>query len=290
MQRTVGLVIIILLATTNVTIFGVTAVQSISKPSIPEFTLKFVDYSYDIPIEYGIDQYTGQTVVTKSGQHIDNRTIEITIKNQPFNNYTDPLSGKEINLFYNIRYKGMFTENWTEMYGGTGKMITYSMDSAIAQNGYPTQAYGSQYTKILFPLSDNIPNNVEMQFQVEALEGYTNKHVQDARIIFSIIDYTFAGQKSGWSNTQTIKIGEFSSSTSNPTPPIEPQPTSTPNQIAPTNSTPNWPYNPTPLSANENQLLPLDSIPLTTFLLVVTGLIAVILVLSIFAFRKHQNL
>jgi hypothetical protein len=282
------LVTIILLATT-VTIFGVTSAQSISKPAIPEFTLKFVDYSYDIPAEYGIDQYTGQTIVTKSGQHIDNRTIEIAIKNQPFNNYTDSSSGKEINLFYNIRYKGIFTENWTEMYGGKGKMIMYDMNSAIAQNGYPTQTYGAMYTKILFPLSDNIPNNVEIQFQAEALEGYTNKFVQDSRILFSIVDYNFAGQESGWSNTQTITIGQSSNSISNLTPPIEYQPTSTPTQIAPTNSTSDWAYNPSPLSANDNQYLAVDSIPLTTFLLVVTGLIFVIVVLSIIAFRKNQK-
>ncbi len=259
--------------------------QTIPKPSIPEFNLKFVDYSYDIPAEYGIDQYTGQTIVTKSGRHIDNRTIKIAIKNQPFNRFTDSLSGREVDLFYNIRYKGTFTEDWTEMYGGKGKMIWYNMDSAIAQKGYPTQAYGSQYTTILFPLS--IPNNVQIQFQIEALEGYTNMTVKDGRILFSIVDYDFTGQKSGWSSTQTITIGQLSNPTPDTTPPAELSPTSTPNHLLPTNSTPNVTYNPTPLSANDNLSLALSSVPMTTFLMVVLVLITIIAVLSVLAFRKR---
>lgn len=47
--------------------FG-TVQASISKPSVPEFTVKYVDNSYDVPPTYGIDQYTGekslQTLVT----------------------------------------------------------------------------------------------------------------------------------------------------------------------------------------------------------------------------------
>jgi hypothetical protein len=204
-------------------------ISGIPKLSVPEFTLKFVDHSYDIPPTYGIDQYTGETIVTKAGEHIDNRTIEIAIKNQPFTPFTDSLSGREVDLFYNIRYKGMFTENWTEMYGGKGKMVMYYQDDTIAQKGYPTQAYGSQYTTILFPLS-NIPNNVQIQFQVQALEGYTNRTVTDSRILFSIVDYDFIGQESDWSSTQTITIGESQT----PTP--SPETTPTPPNMGPTSS------------------------------------------------------
>jgi hypothetical protein len=38
---------------------------SILKPSVPEFAVKYVGYSYDVPPTYGIDQYTGEPVITK---------------------------------------------------------------------------------------------------------------------------------------------------------------------------------------------------------------------------------
>jgi hypothetical protein len=197
MQRSVSLVFILLLITSTMTLFGQSSAQSITKPPVPEFTLKFIDYSYDTPTTYKTDQYTGQTVVDIYGKHIDNRTISIIIQNNDpqFTPYTDPLSGKIIDRFYNIRYKGIYTENWTEMYGGKGKMIMYYIDSKLAQNGYPTQTQVSQFTAIPFPLSDNIPNNIQMQFQVETLEGYATAYVQDSRILFSIVDYDFTGQK-----------------------------------------------------------------------------------------------
>ncbi len=34
--------------------------QLIPTPSIPEFTLKYIDYSYDVPPTYKIDEYTGE--------------------------------------------------------------------------------------------------------------------------------------------------------------------------------------------------------------------------------------
>ena len=269
---------------------GYSTAQLITKPSVPEFNLKFVDYSYDIPTTYKTDQYTGQTVVDLYGRHIDNRTISIIIKNddQQFYPYTDPSSGRTIDIFYNIRYKGMYTENWTEIYGGKGKMIMYYVESKLAQNGYPTQTYGSQYTTIPFPLSDNIPNNIQLQFQIEALEGYTNMTTLDGRILFSIVDYDFTGQKSGWSNSQIITIGKIPDSTPNPTP-TQFSPTSPPNQIVPNNLTANWENNPSPLSANDNQIQTQDSVPLTTFLLVVAVLIAAIAVLSVLTFRGIEK-
>ena len=58
-------------------------VGATSTPSTPEFTVKYVDLSYYVPPTYGKDQYTGKTVMTQEGEHIDNRTVEFTIKNQP---------------------------------------------------------------------------------------------------------------------------------------------------------------------------------------------------------------
>jgi hypothetical protein len=163
----------------------------------------------------------------------------------------------------------------------------YDMNSQIAQNGYPNQTYGAQYTTVSFSLS-NIPNNVQIEFQVQALEGYTDRIVQDGRILFSIVDYEFTGQTSGYSNTQTITIGTVTNYTPNPTL-VEQNPTATLNQPAQTNSTINSPDNSSLQSADDKQPLKIDSIPMNTFLSIVTGLIVVIAILSVAIVRMHRK-
>jgi hypothetical protein len=148
----------------------------VSKPSIPEFTLKYMDNSYDVPPTYGIDEYTGKTIVTKPGEHVDNRTIEITIKNQAFTPFTDASSGRAINLYYDIRYKGSFGQDST-----------------------------AQYTTVSYTLPWNVLEG-QINFQVKALKGYVERTVEESRIIFVIYNYTVQGAESGWSNTQTITI------------------------------------------------------------------------------------
>jgi hypothetical protein len=75
-------------------------------PSVPEFTLKFEAQPYDLPPTYGIDSYTGKNVTIAEGGHVENKSIVVTIKNQPS-------SG---DLYYNVRDKGHFEESWTELY------------------------------------------------------------------------------------------------------------------------------------------------------------------------------
>jgi hypothetical protein len=97
------------------------------KPSVPEFTVKYVDNSYDVPPTYDIDQYTGKQVIIKEGHHVDNRMIEVTIKNQPFTSYEDA-SGNDIALYYNFRYKGLHGDEWSYY--------------PFKPDGYSTLAYG----------------------------------------------------------------------------------------------------------------------------------------------------
>jgi hypothetical protein len=52
------------------------------------FTVSFVDLSYDVPITTSTDRYTGQNI-TNQGYHVENRTIQITIENQPFSSYME---------------------------------------------------------------------------------------------------------------------------------------------------------------------------------------------------------
>ena len=75
------LLLIIMLASSLITV-ELAFAQSITKPSLPEFTVKLVEHSYDVPTTYSIDKYTGENV-THSGYHVENKTIEVSIKN-PF--------------------------------------------------------------------------------------------------------------------------------------------------------------------------------------------------------------
>jgi hypothetical protein len=110
------LLLIAVLAVSSLIMVSSAVAQSITKPSVPEFTAEYVDRSYDTQPTYGTDQYTGKTVITKPSEHIDNRTIEIPIGNQAFTPFTDE-NGRKINLFYNVRYKGSFGQEWTSLFG-----------------------------------------------------------------------------------------------------------------------------------------------------------------------------
>jgi hypothetical protein len=38
-------------------------VAAVPKPSVPEFTVKYADYSYDVPAATSMDPFTGKTVI-----------------------------------------------------------------------------------------------------------------------------------------------------------------------------------------------------------------------------------
>jgi hypothetical protein len=198
----------------------------ISKPSVPEFTVKYVDRSYDIPPEYGVDQYTGETVVTKEGEHVEDRKVEITIKNQPFTPYTDPSTGRLINLFYNVRSKGSYGQDWTELFGGRRSQFLGQADPYFT-DGYPSQDSASQVTVVTI----GAPSKGQMDIQVEALKGNVLSELTgEGGLLVSIRQYTFYGEESGWSDTKSVTIGDAAADTiiSDGTPTPSPTPTEAP--------------------------------------------------------------
>ncbi len=60
-----------------------------SKPSVPEFSLKLIDFS-------------------------GAKAIELSIKNQPFESYQD--NGQTISLYYNVHFKLHNSDSWTALY------------------------------------------------------------------------------------------------------------------------------------------------------------------------------
>ena len=89
--------------------------SAMAKPSTPELTAKYSDYSYDVPLtdKTETNPYTGkQETISEGGYYVENKTIELIIKNPPYN--------ERDYLCYNVRVKGHFTQNWTTLYGTEG--------------------------------------------------------------------------------------------------------------------------------------------------------------------------
>jgi len=90
-------------------------VQAVSKPSVPQFTVKFVDNSYDVPpsTTTTVNPYTGEkNTITTPGYHVTNRTIEVKVPNQSFTQYRDEVG---IYVIYTIMFKlrAILVENKT---------------------------------------------------------------------------------------------------------------------------------------------------------------------------------
>ena len=177
----------------------------IPTPSVPEFTVKFVDASYDVAPTSSIDPYTGQNI-TNQGYHVENRTIELTIQNQPFDSYI--ANGQNISFYFNVREKGHYEENWT---------IVYSPDL-----GYLTES-NSEYTVTSYSLDENVfpfwneisSSGGQVDFQVQALIGYVSRiYNPNATLQIDMYPWAFTGETSGWSNTQTVNVPSNSTSAS----------------------------------------------------------------------------
>ena len=209
------------------TVQAYTDVSEISKPSVPEFTLRYVDLSYDVPSTYGVDEFTGKTVITQEGYHVDNQSIAFRIKNQPFTSYNDS-SGNINALYYNFRFKGHFTEEW-QYYpfsdSGAGTRRYSAMFYVLIDSSPKLAASDSEYTEIflglpLLFLAGSPPDGGQVDFQVQALIGHIDYEGDGY--------YSYTGQRSDWSNTQTITISGSQTSTPSPATTPTPAPTVTP--------------------------------------------------------------
>ncbi len=106
-------------------------------PSVPEFTLKYVDHSYDVPTTTIThkDPYTGNiTTETFPGYHVKNFTIDITIKNQAF---PATINGEILAMRYHIQTKGHYEQDWTETHADTKSTSGYTIVSIHANSFTP---------------------------------------------------------------------------------------------------------------------------------------------------------
>jgi hypothetical protein len=219
-SKTVSLLILTLLASSILTIELANA-QSITKPTVPEFTIKLIDSSYNIPATSTIDPYTGENI-THPSQRIEARTIEIRIKNVQFTPF-EIINGSDtytVNFLYNIRFKGHFEEEWHYPYNPNVNSYMgrdSGVETIISHQGEYSSTEGLKLTPDRGGFYATFPPNAQVDFQVQAMIGYVHHVV----VTGPFSGMVFEGQTSDWSNTQTITVPETSASTSpspNPTP------------------------------------------------------------------------
>jgi hypothetical protein len=154
-----------------------TVKPDIPVPSVPQFTLNYADHSYIVPAENKstTNPYTGEvTTTTIPSYHVQNYTIDVTIKNQQ---YPAVVNGTSSYMRYQIQSKGHFETDWTS-------------HDAVAQKD-------SESTVVSIPA----PYEGDVDVRVSASLGY------DYQYHFGLFPYTgFAHESSAWSNIQTIIV------------------------------------------------------------------------------------
>jgi hypothetical protein len=194
--------------------------------------VKFVNASYPVTTT---NPYTGVSETAIAS----NNSIEVIIKNQPF---TD----SNYQIYYNLRVKPHYNDTWKEAYSIQNLTSKYNGDDTFSyaeyiDNNSPSQSTSS-YTIVTFPVVETdlysatgydiqryyhyegddqnyfaflraVPFGGEVDFQVEALIGHASQRWVVDHPLYPTIGGHFEpaiayDTRSGWSNTQTITIGE----------------------------------------------------------------------------------
>ncbi len=259
--------------------------------SVPEFTLALVSHPYDVPATspiYTTNPYTGaqeQVSSGSAGYNVQNSTIQLSIRNQHVA-YSD--GSMAFITFYNIRVKGHFSQNWTEIsfLDENPSIKTVSTPDAVL-----VVESSSDYTVVQIP-ANTFPDDSKVDFQVQAILGcYNTRWVWDTRTIFNMYEQWYVGNTdcgsylssfvaestSDWSNTQTLNLTDGSVyGSTQVTSALSPSPTSAmlenPSQNLP--STPNQAY--ASLSTSQFNLGWVEVVASATLVMVVALLVALI--------------
>ncbi len=244
MGKYLSLFLVVALAASSILIVKSTYAQSIPKPSVPEFTLKYADHSYDMQPTYEIDPYTGKETLKQAGHHAQNVSIVVNIKNQQFT--PSEVNGSTLQLYYRLQLKGHFENKWQPLRGGD----YIPASSSTVANGLKDP--NSPTTVVVLGFDSNEDNAGANEILIGVpIKGKIDFQVQSALGIFVTLESTdrfgrthdfeaFSGESSSWSNTETISLpdGEISISPSqNPT--LTPSPS--PDVTSPTPSVPEFP-------------------------------------------------
>jgi hypothetical protein len=214
--------ILLIAILTASSIIMVEAASGTTKPAVPEFTVQFVDNSYDVPTTYTTDPYTGQQI-TNQGYRVENKCIVVKIKNQQFQPFKNEYE-QTIDLYYNIRIKGHYEENWTVLYSPVYGIPKQSADSDYTVFSYTWNEQGDTWLGSWYI---TLRYGAKADFQVQAMIG----RIADPGPFSAEV---FEGELSDWSSTQTIAIGEIAPTVTPTNQPVQSTPaptqTATPDQ------------------------------------------------------------
>jgi hypothetical protein len=194
MKKSATLPLITVLVLSSLVMVNAVSAQSIPKPPVPEFTVKYVAHPYDVPTTYSTDPYTGETI-THEGYHVENKSIEVWITNQAFTPYTDK-EGDLIRLYYDVRVKGHFGDSWASIFHGSSESEEYTIEYYIVGESAADD------------MMRNLSAGDQLDFQVEAKIGKYSQFIDNRQENRSSSMYVsvFTGETSGWSETQTVTI------------------------------------------------------------------------------------
>jgi hypothetical protein len=262
------IILIMAISSLSLIMFKPVNAQSIPKPSVPEFSLKYADYSYNVPPTYGINDYTGQKTTITNGYDVINRTVQFTIKNQPFNAYVDS-SGNTIMLYYHIRYKGNYGNTCSDISVKEGNSIIFhdtlifpasnSSTSEVKVGEYSYGGSGPIGNQRLYNI--NLPTEGKIDFQVQALIGKAQLFNSNGVLgYFALYSYNFTGQVGDWSSSQTLAFEETSVSPETPNPTV-----------------PNTSYFPTIAPSNSNRSIQITIQISTANVILLVGIVLVVI-------------
>ena len=262
MHKSAALLLVLTLALPSLSMVNPVS-SEITKPSTPQFTVKFENGTTYQPAIYSIDPYTGRNVTispVKYGQWAD---ILLTMTNQPFTPYQNS-NGTWIQLYYCIDEKGHFSDNW---------QAVAPLGDDPSNNGYAPQRTNYNSTGAEF-MGYNFEPNSKVDFRVQAMIGY----FKDSNIYTTARPaQVFVGQTSDWSATQTVTIPYNITSNSSDI------------SATPSGSSPNSPIATAALqqpNAQTGVLVGLGGVEIAILVLVV---VVVVLVIATFFHRKKTQ-
>jgi hypothetical protein len=222
--KVASLIAIVALAASGLLMIAAPVHAAMPMPSAPTFSLKIVAHPYDVAPITTVDPYTGKTVITQAGYHVENKSIQVQVTNQPFS-YS--FNGTTYHLYYSVRVKGHFENIWKEYYAvyeGISYAKEGTMYCAKAQYTKGLLQSNSDYSLLSIPAS-NYPDEGQLDIQVQEAIGH------DAKIFINenwhIMDFTYYGHyeeavavdtTSDWSGTQIINLDDGVSIATTPTP------------------------------------------------------------------------
>jgi hypothetical protein len=117
-----------------------------------------------------------------------------------------------VGLQYVIRWKGHYGQDWYEIYYDT-PMDGFTGFSANLESEFTVISFEGEYSssdglKLIYQgMYTTFPPSAQVDFQVKALIGYVSRCP-----VPGTSGWTFTGEESDWSNTQTITIDSNPSS------------------------------------------------------------------------------